>query len=80
MKYYWIVVVAAMIIISIFMFIIKRLINKDSSTDVSVMMIIAGVSLILSAFRGIKETLVAIAALLFKVEIEIATDNVAIVC
>lgn len=80
MTLYWIVVAVAIIIICVFVFVIKHLINKDSSTDVSVLMITAGVSLIVSAFPGIKEILVAIVASLFNIKIEIATDNTAIVC
>lgn len=77
---YWIIVVIAIIIMFFLVIAIKRLINKDSSTDVSVSLIITGISLIASAFQGTKEVIVAIVASLFCVSVETTTDYVAIVC
>ncbi len=77
---YWNVVIIAMIITGGAIYFIKRLISKDTSTDVSVLMITSGVTLIVSAFPRTIEIIGTIVASFLKVNFVAETDYASIAC
>lgn len=80
MREYWIVISVFIIVIGCIVYAVRRFLAKDSSTDVSALMITTGVSLISSAFPGIKEIIASAIATCFGIQINVETEYVAIVC
>lgn len=80
MREYWIVVLVFIIAACIIVFLLKRTLSKDSSTDLSALMITTGVSLICSAFQSIKEFVASFMLSRFGIQIKIETEYAAIVC
>lgn len=74
---YWITIgLGICLLISI----VKRIFLKKASIDMATNMITSGISLMFSAFPGIKEVVTSSIASIFKVTVSIENDYVAIVC
>ncbi len=77
---YWLIMLICIAIVCLAVYLFRRYKEKDTLTDISATMITSGIGLIISAFPGTKEMIIGIFAKMFKVNCEISTDYVAIMC
>lgn len=81
MKSYYLVILGIVIFICIIVWMIRKfLIKSNPETDLSATLITSGITLILSAFPGTKESFMSFVGVMFEKEVIYDADYVAIIC
>lgn len=74
----YIIIIVAIVVICLIALKVKRVFVKNPATEVATIMITSGVSLVVSAFPGIREAVTAVIASIANIKVSLKTDPLAI--
>ena len=80
MNYYWIAVLISIVVICNIVLTIKRILCKESTTEVSGLIITTGTAMAISAIPCPKDIILAIIASFLDIHINVGTDYVVMFC
>lgn len=75
----YVIIIVAIVVICLIALVLKKIFVKDPATDVATVMITSGVGLVVSAFPGIREAVIAIIASFAKIKVSLETEPLAII-